>query len=321
MRCFCRPRGDQSTDCPCRRFLFWLHASRYEFFTGVIGPALVGGAAAWSGAHVFHLGLWLVTVVGLMLAHASANLANDYFDHLSGNDALNTEFITPFTGGSRVIQQGLATPREVLVAALVSLALAGACGLLLAWLCGWPILILAGIGGLTGFFYTAPPVKLGYRGWGELFIALDFGVLPVLGTYFVQTRSFSLPALWASLPVALLILAILWINQFPDYHADRAVGKRHWVVRLGRRRAAGVYAGMVALAYLLVIAGAALEILPPLTLLVVLTLPLAARALNVALREYDHPPALAPANAATVGVHLLFSLLLAVGLVVDAALR
>jgi 1,4-dihydroxy-2-naphthoate octaprenyltransferase len=306
---------------PCRRIFFWLHASRFEFFTGVVGPALVGGAVAWSYAHVFHWGLWLLTLVGLIFAHAAANLANDYFDHLSGNDALNTEFITPFTGGSRVIQQGLATPREVLVAALVSLALGGACGLVLAELVGWPILLLAGIGGVSGFFYTAPPLKLGYRGWGELFIALDFGVLPVLGTYYVQTRSFSLPALWASLPVALLILAILWINQFPDYAADRAVRKFHWVVRLGRRRAASVYAGMMALAYLVVIAGAALAILPPLALLVVLTLPLALRGINVALREYDNPQTLTPANAATVGVHLLFSVLLTVGILVDAALR
>jgi 1,4-dihydroxy-2-naphthoate octaprenyltransferase len=279
------------------------------------------GGAAWAAGHSFHWGLWLLTLLGLIFVHASANLANDYFDHLSGNDAINTEFIRPFTGGSRVIQQGLARPRQVLLAALVSLALGGVCGLLLAYLRGWPILLLGVVGGLTGFFYTAPPVKLGYRGWGELFIFLDFGVLPVLGTYYVQTQSFSLPALWASLPVGLLILAILWINQFPDYHADRAVNKFHWVVRLGRRRAAKVYAGMMALTYLVIIAGVALEILPPLTLLVVLTLPLTARALNVALQEYDHPQSLAPANAATVGVHLLLSVLLTLGLVIDAALR
>ena len=306
---------------PFHRLLFWLHASRYEFFTGVFAPAAVGGAAAWAAGHSFHWGLWLLTLLGLIFVHASANLANDYFDHLSGNDAINTEFIRPFTGGSRVIQQGLARPRQVLLAALVSLALGGVCGLLLAYLRGWPLLLLGVIGGLTGFFYTAPPLKLGYRGWGELFIALDFGVLPVLGTYFVQTRHFSVEAFWASLPVALLILAILWINQFPDYHADRAVGKRHWVVRLGRRQAAVVYATMMTLAYGTVLLGVAVEVLPPLALLVVLSLPLTARGINVALREYDHPQALVPANAATIAVHLLLSLLLATGLVVDGMLR
>jgi 1,4-dihydroxy-2-naphthoate octaprenyltransferase len=304
-----------------RRFLFWLHASRYEFFTGVVAPAAVGGAVAWWQSAGFHWGLWLLTLLGLLFIHASANLANDYFDHLSGNDAINREFIRPFTGGSRVIQQGLAAPRQVLAAALVCLTLGAAIGLLLTWLRGWPILLIGLVGGLSGFFYTAPPLKLGYRGWGELFIALDFGVLPVLGTYFVQTQRFSMAAFWASLPVALLISAILWINQFPDYHADRAVGKLHWVVRLGRQRSAVVYAGMMALTYLAVIVPVALQILPPLALLILVTLPLTVRGINVALRQYDRPPELAPANAATVGVHLVLSLLLAAGLVVDRLLR
>jgi 1,4-dihydroxy-2-naphthoate octaprenyltransferase len=306
---------------PVRRFLFWLHAARYEFFTGVVAPAAVGGAVAWWQTTSFHWGLWLLTLLGLLFIHASANLANDYFDHLSGNDALNREFIRPFTGGSRVIQQGLATPREVLASALLCLALGCALGLLLVVLRGWPILLLGLVGGLSGFFYTAPPLKLGYRGWGEIFLALDFGVLPVLGTYYVQTRHFSAEAFWASLPVALLILAVLWINQFPDYHADRAVGKRHWVVRLGRRRAAIVYAGMVTAAYLCVLVAVAAEILPPLALLVVLSLPLAGRGINVALQEYDRPPALVPANAATIAVHLLVSLLLVAGLIADGLLR
>lgn len=304
-----------------RRLLFWVHASRYEFFTGVVAPAAVGGAVAWWEAGVFSWGLWLLTLLGLLLLHASANLANDYFDHLSGNDEINREFIRPFTGGSRVIQQGLASPQQVLAAALLCLALGAALGLFLAWLRGWPILVLGLIGGLSGFFYTAPPLKLGYRGWGELFIALDFGVLPVLGTYFVQTQRFSGAAFWASLPVALLISAILWINQFPDHHADRAVGKRHWVVRLGRRRAATVYAGMLALAYVTVLVPVALGILPPLALLVLLTLPLSVRAINVALRQYDRPRELTPANAATVAVHLVLSLLLAAGIVADGMMR
>lgn len=304
-----------------RRMVFWLHASRYEFFTGAFAPVAVGGVVAWWQTGAFHWGLWLLTLVGLILVHASANLANDYFDHLSGNDEINTEFLRPFTGGSRVIQQGLARPREVLGAALLCLAAGGVIGLLLAYLRGWPIVAIGVVGGLSGFFYTAPPLKLGYRGWGELFIALDFGVLPVLGAYFVQTQSFTVEAFWASLPVALLILAILWINQFPDYVADRAVGKRHWVVRLGRRRAARVYATMMALAYLFVILGVGVQLLPPLALLVMLTLPLTVRGVNVAMQEYDRPRALAPANAATVAVHLLFSLLLVVGIGVDRLLQ
>jgi len=305
----------------CRRIAFWLRTSRYEFFTGVLAPTLVGGAVAYWEKGTLHGGLLLLTLLGLVGLQAAANLANDYFDHLSGNDALNVSFVRPFTGGSRVIQRGLAAPREVLAASLLSLVGGAAIGLLLTWLRGWPVLALGLVGGLTGFFYTAPPLALGYRGLGEIFIALDFGILPVLGTYYVQARTFSAAALWASLPVALLILAVLWINQFPDYDADRAVGKRHWVVRLGRQRAAGVYIGLMALTYLLLLPAVALEVLPPLVLLALFTLPLAARGMNVALREYDRPRPLAPANAATIGVHLLFAVLMTIGLTVDGLLR
>jgi 1,4-dihydroxy-2-naphthoate octaprenyltransferase len=298
-----------------------MRASRFEFLTGSFAPVLVGGAVAWWETGGFHWGLWLLTLLGLMLIHSGANLANDYFDHLTGDDAINQTFLRPFTGGSRVIQQGLATPRQVLLAALICLTAGSALGLLLAFLCGWPLLVLGVIGVFTGFFYTAPPLALVYRGVGEIFIALDFGVLPVLGAYFVQTGHFSGAALWASLPVALLITAILFINEFPDYEADRAVNKRHWVVRLGPRRAAVAYAaGMVAV-YLVLIAAVMAGALPPLTLLVGLSLPLMARGINTALREHSHPLALLPANAATVLTHLSFSLLLSLGLIVDKLLK
>lgn len=299
---------------------FWLRAARFEFFTGSLAPVLVGSAAAWWQTGRLSWPLALATLVALVLLHASANLANDYWDHLSGNDALNRSFVRPFTGGSRFIQRGEVRPRAVLAASLLCLAGGAALGFVLVWLRGWPILALGVVGGLSGLFYTARPVALGYRGLGELFIALDFGVLPVLGAYYVQAQAFSWPALAASLPVALLISAILWINQFPDYAADLAVGKRHWVVRLGRRRAAVVYAGMMTLTYVLLLASVAVGLLPPLVLLAALALPLLARGIDVALREYDHPRRLAPANAATIALHLACSVLVALGLVLDRLL-
>lgn len=303
------------------RLVFWIKASRYEFFTASLAPVLVGGAVAYGETGGFHWALWIATLIALALLHAAANLANDYYDHLSRNDEMNVSFVRPFSGGSRLIQQGTAGAAHILGASLICLALGAIIGLHLAWLRGWPILVLGVIGGLSGFFYTAQPLALGYRGWGELFIALDFGVLPVLGTYYVQAQTFTWAALFASLPIALLISAVLWINQFPDYEADRAVGKWHWVVRLGRAAASRVYVGIMTLAYLLLLAAVSTEMLPPLSLLALLTLPLTARGINVALRQYDHPRELAPANAATIGVHLAFAVLMSLGIVMDAALK
>jgi 1,4-dihydroxy-2-naphthoate polyprenyltransferase len=303
------------------RALFWFKASRPAFFTGSIVPVLVGGALAYHDTGRMFWGWLLLTGLGVVFIHAAANLANDYYDHLSGNDAANTEFARPFTGGSRVIQEGKAEPKQVLLAALICLAAGSLIGLYLCWLRGWPILLLGVVGGLSGIFYTARPLQLGYRGFGEIFIGLDFGVLPVLGSYFVQAQKFSLPALAASLPVAFTIMAILWINQFQDYTADKSVNKLHWVVRLGRRRASYVYTGMIAATYLSIVLAVVGGLLPLLALAALAAIPVGAIGVKTALARYDDIPRLTPANAATVLVHLLTGLLLAAGLAASRFLR
>jgi len=297
-----------------RSLLFWLRAARAPFFTGSLAPILVGTAAAYyvTRGHI-QWDLALLALVSLTLLHASANLANDFFDHLSGNDEINVSFVRPFTGGSRVIQQGEARPWQVLAAAFVCMGTAAVIGFYLVYRSGWPILWLGLLGGLTGLFYTAPPFKFAYRGSGEPFIFLDFGLLPVLGAYFLQVGRLDLEAFWAGIPVGLLITAILWINQFQDLEADAAVQKRHWVVRLGRRRAAWVHVGLLAATYLSIIAAVALRLFPLTALAALLALPLAVQAGQTALHSYDDLPRLTPANAATVGAHLATSVLLGLG--------
>ncbi|MFB3880761.1 MAG: 1,4-dihydroxy-2-naphthoate octaprenyltransferase [Armatimonadota bacterium] len=293
---------------------FWLRAARAPFFTGSLAPILVGASLAFSeSGHINWLHA-LLALLALTCLHAAANLANDYYDHVSGNDEANVSFATPFTGGSRFIQQGLARPREILAASLISIAAGGLMGAYLVWATGWPVLALGAVGAVTGFCYSAPPLKLGYRGLGELFIMLDFGVLPVLGAYYVQAQAFTLPALIASLPVGFLMTNVLWINQFQDSEADAAVGKRNWVVRLGRRRAAAVHLALFALAVLSIAVGIAAHLLPAWSALAFLSLPLAAKASLTSAWRYDDLPHLVPANVATIATHLATSLLLSAGL-------
>lgn len=293
----------------------WLQAARAPFFTGSLAPILVGTAAGYYAiGGPLQWDLALLALISLTLLHASANLFNDFFDHLSGTDDINVSYLAPFTGGSRVIQQGLARPWQVLVGACVCIGLAAVIGFYLVYRAGWPVLCLGLIGGLTGFFYTAPPFKFSYRGGGELFIFLDFGLLPVLGAYYLQIGHFDTLAVWASLPVALLITDILWINQFQDADADAAVKKRHWVVRLGRKRSAWVHVGLLAATYVCIIVPVMAGTLPLTALLALLGALPAIKAAVTAVRHYDDLPALAPANAATVAAHLLTSVLLAVGL-------
>jgi 1,4-dihydroxy-2-naphthoate octaprenyltransferase len=164
-------------------------------------------------------------------------------------DDINQQFVAPFSGGARFIQRGLVSPHQVLFAALICLAAGSGIGLFLAATRGWPILVLGLVGVVTLFFYTAPPLQLGYRGLGELIIALDFGILPMLGTEYVLLERCSESTLLLSVPVACMIAAVLGINEFPDADPDALVGKRHLVVILGRATAARLLSWMYALAF------------------------------------------------------------------------
>lgn len=294
--------------------LFWFKAARAPFFTGALAPMLVGTSLAYYHGGAVHWPYALLGTLSLVLLHASANLSNDFFDHLSGDDEANSTYASPFTGGSRVIQTGEAGPLEVLVAALLCMGAAALIGFYLVWRVGLPILWLGVIGGVTGFFYTAPPFKFVYRGIGELFIFLDFGLLPVLGAYYLQAQAFPPAAFLAGLPVGLLIMGVLWINQFQDREADASVGKRHGVVRLGRARSARVHVAILALSYVCIVAGVASRLFPPWALLGLLGAAVATRAAATVLSSYDDLPNLTPANAATIGAHLLTSVLLSLGL-------
>jgi 1,4-dihydroxy-2-naphthoate octaprenyltransferase len=276
-------------------------------------PVLLGTLIAWQGVGAFHGGYFILTLIAAMSLHAGTNIANDYFDHRSGNDPVNVEFVSPFTGGSRLIQEGLLSPRGVLMESLLFFALGSAIGLYLAWARGPVILALGLIGLFSGFFYTAPPVYLAKWGVGEFFVGLNFGLLMTLGSYYVQARSLAWEPIIASLPVSLLIAAVLWINEFQDAPADHAVGKDTLVVRLGRRRAATGYLLLMAAVYLSITLSVLFRVTPPFVLLALLTAPLAFRAVNTARLYYHDRLRLAPANAATVMIHLFTGLLLSLG--------
>ncbi|MDZ7260969.1 MAG: 1,4-dihydroxy-2-naphthoate octaprenyltransferase [candidate division KSB1 bacterium] len=295
----------------------WLMELRAPFFTATIVPVLLGAVIALAHTGHIHWGYFVLTLVGGLFLHAGANVANDYYDHLSGDDEVNTEFVRPFTGGSRVIQNKLLTPREVITGALIFFALGSLIGIYLTITRGTGVLILGVIGIFSGFFYTAPPLNLVNRGIGELLIGLNFGILMTLGSYYVQTKQFALEPVVASIPVALLIAAVLFINEFQDHNADKQVGKNQWVVRLGRKKAALGYLVIFILTYLSVVVGVVSGVVTPYALGALLTVPLAYKALKTARTYFDDNVKLVPANAATVMIHLFSGLLLSLGYVIE----
>lgn len=292
------------------RLKTYLEELRAPFFTASIIPIILGTAIAWRREGVFDLTLFLLALAGGVLLHAGANVANDYFDHKSRNDEVNVDFVRPFTGGSRMIQMGRMKPAEVLAESLICYALATAIGIYLAYRIGGLIILLGLVGVFSGFFYTAPPFRLVHRGIGEFFIGLNFGVLMTLGSYLVQTGKLSWEPVVASLPVAMLIIAVLYINEFQDYKADKEVAKANWVVHLGRERAVWGYLLIVGLSYILTVAGALSRITPLLTLMALASLPLLVMAFLKLRSFHSSPGELTPANAATILNHLATGLLL-----------
>ena len=299
----------------------WAVAARLPFLTACVMPALAATAACWRVQGFLRPWLALLAIVGVALIHAGMNLANDYFDHRSGADASNRA-PTPFSGGSRVIQEGIVSARAVLVAALGSLAAGSACGIVL-WLHtpGYALLAIGVAGLAIGWFYTSPPVRLVHRGLGEVAVGAAFGVLPVLGVEVVQRGRFSLEVAWLGLPAGILVSAILLANEFPDVEADAAAGKRTLVVRLGRRGAVAVYELFLFIAYGSVAAGVAMGWMPPLACVVALVAPLSWKAVRVLRAHPAEVRALLPAMAATIGQQAAFLLLLTGAYLADLALH
>ncbi len=290
-----------------------MRVTRAPFFASLAASVMVGAAIAWREG-TFHLGYLLLTLVGIASINAGLNMSNDYFDHLSGNDEINQE-LTPFSGGSRTIQESVLSPRQVLRWSLFFYIIGVGIGSYLAWVRGWPVVWL-GIGGVfIAVFTSAPPFRLNYvgHGLGELATLVGAGPLIVIGSYFVQSQRVTGEALWASIPVGLLGVALIWINEFPDYEADRAAGKNTLVVVLGRQRAVWGYVGVLAMCYVVIAVGVAFGPLPFTLLLVFLTLPLAYQSIRGAIRFHSNTPELIPTCAATIKLYLANATLLCLG--------
>src|SRR2546422_394778 len=182
------------------------------------------------------------------------------------------------------------------------------------------------VGHFNSGFFVGPPFRLAYRGVGEFIVGLNFGPVMTLGAYYVQTGTFALEPFLASLPIGLLIAAVLWVNEFPDMDADKAVGKQTLVLRLGYLRSVSVYEGLLAASYLLVITYVLLQpllkqtVTSYVTLIVLVTLPIGMKALKVLKANYRDPHAIIPANANTIMLHLSFGILSILGFVIGTVI-
>jgi 1,4-dihydroxy-2-naphthoate octaprenyltransferase len=305
--------AEQGKEVKAQMSLGWLifMATRLPFLTATIVPILLGALIARADGYS-NWGLFALAMIGGMAIHLGLNVANDVSDATSGADAANVN-PTMFSGGSRMIQYGLVSLKTMRTVAIACYAVGIGIGLYLVAERGIELLWIGIAGVFLSIFYTAPPFKLVHRGLGEIAVALGFGPIMVLGTYFVIAQRFTFEAFYASLPVAILIMLVLYVNQVPDRPADEKVGKRTVVVRFGKEGIVKGYGFFVALTYILIIAGALTGIMPVWTLISLPTAYIGLQVYRALDSHYTSPYELMAGMAKNVSLHLFCGLALCAG--------
>lgn len=268
-------------------------------------PVVLATTLAYRSTGRIHVGWLLLVLLGIYLIEVSKNAVNEFVDYQSGVDlTVAPTNQTPFSGGKRAIVDGHLTLREALAVAWAGGALGAAVGVIVVILRAPHVLWIGVIGLSLAVFYSAAPLKLAYRGLGELSVGTAFGPLLMLGAYLVQARDGAETAAILGIPIGLLIANVLWINQFPDYAADKACGKRNGVVRLGLRRAAFVHSALYLTAYASIAAFAVFRGEPG-WILGLASLPLALKGSIVAHHHYGDVSTLIRANALCLQVYVV----------------
>ena len=270
----------QSNDPEIKKYLL---ATRPMFLTASALPVLLGSAIGYQNSAQFDAIAFILAFFSVMLAHAAVNVLNDVYDELNGTDRFNTERISPFTGGSRFIQDSILNLNQMRRWGQLLLVMSAVLGIALVAHKGYMVLAFGIVGVFLGVAYSAPPLKLASRGIGESAVGIGFGVIPVVGAAWLQTGQISWEALLLSVPVSIWVANILLINEVPDCNADGKAGKNTLVVRFGMNFTAGLYFVLNALALGALVWVVALGYLPAmaLTLCVLLFIPaiLATRAI------------------------------------------
>jgi 1,4-dihydroxy-2-naphthoate octaprenyltransferase len=223
----------------------WLLAIRPKTLGISIVPVLVGTSLAWRETGLFSLLPMLAALCGALLIQIGTNLHNDAADFERGTD--NKDRLGP----PRAAAQGWFSPGEIKRAAALAFGLAFLTGIYLAWIGGWPIIILGLFSLLAGYAYTGGPKPIAYSASGELFVFLFFGLMAVMGSYYLQTLSLTANALFSAAAVGLLAAAVLLVNNYRDLDNDRKAQKLTLTHYLGRQGSHLLYGLLLLLPFLL----------------------------------------------------------------------
>lgn len=288
------------------RLKLWFLETRPQFLILSVVLAFLGTSIAWYDGY-FHLGYALLAGFGLLLTHISVNTLNDYFDYRSGVDLATRR--TPFSGGSGILPAALLSPKQVFWLGVSSFLLAVLIGVFFVLTRGWLLLPLLLLAAVCVLFYTPVILKMP---WPEWVAGLGLGVLPILGLYFAQAAQYNWHAVIAAVPSGILVHNLLLLNEFPDTEADRQAGRRTLPIIMGGARASLVYSVFTITVYLWIIGWVIARVMPVFSLISLLTLPFALKAIKGS-RKHQDMAQLVPAMGSNVLVVLVTQLLLGIG--------
>lgn len=297
-------------------FSLWFQATRPFSFTASITPVLLGSALAYFEQGFLRPLFFAAAVLGGLLLHAGTNLIADYFDFTTGASTKET------FGDSRVLLDGpLMRPRQVFYGGFVAFGLSFILGIFLVWHLGWPIVWLGLAGLLGGYYYTAPPFGYKYRALGEPLVFLLMGPLMVLGGYYVQTGTLSWTPIWVSLPVGMLVAAILHANNLRDIPDDLRAGFSTIPSVTGWSFSSWSYRGLISAVYIVLIAMVLIHLAPGWALVALVTF-IPSLKLHRAVRKARpmNPEQLATLDVSTAQLHFQFGLMMTLGYVLSRLL-
>ena len=294
----------------------WVQAVRAQFVPPSFIPVTLAAAIAWARHDVFDPVAFLLVFIGVTVHHFGLNMLDDVFDYVHAVDRAWGGEKNPYTGGSGVLTEGILTVGDLKKEIAVCYGVTIAVWICLAGLKGWPVLLIGAVGILSSIFYTVPPVKFAYRGYGELGLLVNFGPVLVMGSYYVQRQTFDIEPLVVSLIPGFLMWSMIVINEIPDYEEDRRSGKMNLVARFGRETGMILYGAGLLFAFG-ILAGTVLVGLAPLPVLLgLLALPTALRSVRILREHYRDRLMVIPANLAVIKVYLITGVAMIVGYLV-----
>jgi len=289
------------------RIKIWLKQIRAPFLILSIVLVLIGVGFAYREGYSNFLHTVLL-LTGVISAHISVNLFNEYSDFKTGIDSHTHP--TPFSGGSGMLQKSATTPKQVKIAAYIALIISGVIGLYFTLISGWLIILFMLSGALAIRFYTS---HLTHVLLGEITAGLSLGTLVVLGSFYALSGYVNPVIIWISIPAGILTFLLLFLNEFPDRAADRIGGRHHLVIYFGTKKSSVIYVAGITITFTMIFLAPVLFNLSCYFFISLLTIPLALKAVMITRKYHNNMKRFLPALGYNVGVIIGTDLLMAIG--------